>query len=301
MPFSKIAEGPQPEGRPPHHPGQKISLNATTPSEASLAFDQAALPGRPLLHHVSGTTTPIASPEPLPSRTPDLWEPLPTQPLPVPPHHPADLPSPELEDRPDLSINLVADALPPTDVLLPAAPIVKTTHNLRLPSFESLGIANPHPDRIAASLAGAALPSLGAGPLSQPEDPLHARSPLLAHARPFSGASDSAPRSPESARPRLEHRISVVTPPAEPGSVNWGSFVNVWAAGIGSPPTSGSGASPNFDTISTTSASGPAARDPLSVTDLSDALGMAAWIETVKGLLSKRPLRTAACCTRKAD
>lgn len=286
MPFSKIAEAPQPEGRLPH-PGQKISLDTPTPSERPLLFDDAALPHRPLLHHVS-ETPPVASPESLCPPTPDPWGPLPTQPLPAPPHHPAELPSPNLEDLLDLGPNFAASVLPPTNVSLPPTHIVKTAHNLRLPSFEALGIANPHPDRITGPLASATLPSLGAGPLSKPEDPLHALSPLLAHSRPFSRAGDSAPRSPEAARPRLERRISVVTPPAEPGTVNWGSFVNVWAAGVGSPPTTGSGASPNLDTIPT-SASGPAARDPLSLADLSDALGMAAWIETIKGLISKRP------------
>jgi hypothetical protein len=183
--------------------------------------------------------------------------------------------------------------LPPlVDVSLPSSTVIKTPLNLRLPPFDVLGIANPHPDRISQHPSHPFEP-IGAGPLSKPEDPLHALSPPLARPQQSSGGKEPAARSPEAPRAHIDQQIPTVTPPAEPGTFNWGSFINVRTAGVNSPPRSDPGVSPSINnTIASSASAGPASTppDPLSVADLNDALGMAAWVETVKAIISKTPL-----------
>lgn len=216
-----------------------------------------------------------------------LLEPTISQPFPLPSNSPHPLPTPLHEDRPDLSRDFAGSALPPTDVSLPTPPIVKNTHNLRLPSFDVLGIAAPHPDRIALRSKHSFSP-LGAGPLSKPEDPLHALSPPLAQPQQFGGVDEPSPASPKATRAQVQHVVPIATPPTEPGAFNWGSFVNVKTVGWGSPPSSDPGVSPNIHTAVSAFPPAPASTtNPLSVVALSDALGMAAWVERVKDIISK--------------
>lgn len=218
---------------------------------------------------------------------PSSLEPNTSDPFPLPSRAPKPLSTPVREDRPvDLRLHFAGSAaLPSTDVSLPTPPILKTAHNLRLPSFDVLGIAAPHPDRIALQSFNS-FSSLGAGPLSKPEDPLHALSPPLARPQKFGGVNEPSPTSPETTRSKVEHLIPIVTPPSEPGTFSWGSFVNVRTAGVGSPPSSDPGVSPSINTIASATSPGPVAVDDLSVVELSDALGMAVWIEKVKEILS---------------
>ncbi|KAF2020144.1 hypothetical protein BU24DRAFT_431684 [Aaosphaeria arxii CBS 175.79] len=182
-----------------------------------------------------------------------------------------------------------------TDVSPATCPLITTKSlNLRLPSFDLLGIAAPHPDRIAVHSPSSFSP-LGAGPLSKPEDPLHALSPSLIEPErqlpQIDGTVDSSPPSPEAARAKVQRLVPVVTPPnEEPGTFNWGSFVNVGTAAVGSPPNSEPGVSPGTNITSLSAVTAETAEtavpDPLSVTDLSDALGMAAWIESIRQILT---------------
>ncbi len=63
-----------------------------------------------------------------------------------------------------------ADALP-GDHSLPTPPLPRKPHNLRLPSFDMLGIAVPHPDQFSSNLDKVALQALGAPtPVSRADD-----------------------------------------------------------------------------------------------------------------------------------
>ncbi|KAF2119480.1 hypothetical protein BDV96DRAFT_346700 [Lophiotrema nucula] len=191
------------------------------------------------------------------------------------------------EHRLDLDLSFAASALPSTDVSLPTPPIAKTTHNLRLPSFNVLGIAAPHPDRIQLQRSAPSFSSLGAGPLSKPDDPLHADSPPLSRPHQFGGVGEPAASSPVASRSQIEHLIPTVTPPNEPGTFNWGSFVNVKTAGVGSPPSSDPGVSPSLIIAARTSSPLPTegAQVPTAA-DLDSAIGMAAWVAEVKDTIT---------------
>ncbi|KAF2748295.1 hypothetical protein M011DRAFT_441591 [Sporormia fimetaria CBS 119925] len=252
----------------------KTSLSASSPALPSP--DERGGPDHPVHHGLA--PTPLTD-----NYSPLCDSNIAAQPFPNPTTDPHTLPTPLQERRLDFTLNFPSSALPPTDVSLPSPHIVKAAHNLRLPSFDLLGIANPHPDRFVAARSNNPFSPLGAGPLSNPEDPLHALSPPAACPQQFGGVDNHPPTSPEAARHLIEHRIHVDTPPSEPGTLNWGSFVNIRTVGLGSPPRSDPAASPSLNTVGTSS-SGPtsATNNTMSVADLGDALTMAAWMETVK-------------------
>lgn len=207
------------------------------------------------------------------------------QPLPLPL---AETPIQIHEDRPQFDLDF-ADALPSTNVSLPTPTVIKTSHNLRLPSFDVLGIAAPHPDRIPLDLHQSFSSSaLGAGPLSKPEDPLHALSPPLdrdsqANTAATPLATDS---SPKAARARVEHVVPTFTPPAESGSFHWGALVSVRPAALGSPPSSDPGVSPNLNLTASATAPGQAPIIVPTVAEFDDAVRMAAWVQEAKDSIS---------------
>ncbi|KNG50998.1 hypothetical protein TW65_71827 [Stemphylium lycopersici] len=205
------------------------------------------------------------------------------QPFPLPSAIPQPLRTPITEDRPHLDLAL---NLPASSPLLPTQTVLKTTHNLRLPSFDVLGIAAPHPDRILLR-TGLPFSPLGAGPLSKPEDPLHALSPPLDNYKHAAGDTHTPVTSPEAASAHVERLVPTHTPPSdsEPGTISWRSFVNNCAAGLGSPPNSDPGVSPSLN--KTASASAPV-QAPIIVpthNDSDDTLRMAAWIEEAKNAI----------------
>ncbi|KAF2873911.1 hypothetical protein BDV95DRAFT_489804 [Massariosphaeria phaeospora] len=209
---------------------------------------------------------------------PSLLEHCVTQPFPLPVASAPALTTPIDETRPDLSLSFAGSVLPPTDVSLPTLPVDRAALNLRLPSFDLLGIAAPHPDRIPLRSTHS-FSSLGAGPLSKPEDPLHALSPPIG--RPYQRAGVERPpfASPQAARTQVEH----LTPPTEPGTFSWGSFVNVRTAGLGSPPSSDPGLSPNLNV--TGSASSPATMVPTD-NEVSAEVGIVPWVQKVKEIIT---------------
>ncbi|KAL5382916.1 hypothetical protein DPSP01_006188 [Paraphaeosphaeria sporulosa] len=207
---------------------------------------------------------------------PALLEPSLASPFPLPAPAPLDIPSPLREAQPDLSLNFAASVVP-SDVSLPTPPIARTSHSLRLPSFDVLGIGAPHPDR--PRLYSIPSFSVGAGPLSKPEDPLHVLSPRVCQ---LDGADDHLPSTkPRPAKATLDRIVPVVTPPTEPGAFNWGSFVHVKTAALGSPPSSDPGQSPNLATVASASSIASAPIVVPTVVEASGALGMAAWTQKV--------------------
>ncbi|CAI6342178.1 unnamed protein product [Periconia digitata] len=263
------------------------SLEATTSSSSSSSPLHLRPRGLPTAtqDHSPHDLDAFASPPP-PNRDPPLPQPFPS---PLPATDPRDLPTPLLESGPDLSLSFAGTILPSNHVPLPTPPAVKTSPNLRLPSFDLLGIAAPHPDRKSfdASLSFA---SLGAGPLSKPEDPLHALSPPLARI-PHLDAPHDFPSPPvataKPARGDLHHPVPVVTPPTESGTLNWGSFVNVRPAGLGSPPSSEPGVSPDLTNTASASSLGPSSNVIVPIMqEVDGALGMASCIQQIKELLA---------------
>jgi hypothetical protein len=206
------------------------------------------------------------------------------QPLPLPS---AETPFQIHEDRQQFDLNF-ADALPSTNVSLPTPTVVKTAHNLRLPSFDVLGIAAPHPDRFSYRPSHSFSPSaLGAGPLSKPEDPLHALSPPLDHPSQVDTTAEPPIPCPRDSRAQVERIISTFTPPSEPGTFHWGPLVSVRPVGLGSPPSSDPGVSPNLNVTASATAPGRAPIIVPTSAAISDAVRMAVWIEEAKNTISR--------------
>ncbi|KAF2438021.1 hypothetical protein P171DRAFT_372554 [Karstenula rhodostoma CBS 690.94] len=212
-----------------------------------------------------------------------LLEPSLVSPFPLPAPAPPDLPSPLRETQPDLRLDFAASVVPASHVSLPTPPIARTSHSLRLPSFDVLGISAPHPDR--PRLHSIPSFSVGAGPLSKPEDPLHVLSPRMYQ---LDGAADHLPStSPRPHKAHLGRIVPVVTPPAESGAFNWGTFVNVKTTALGSPPSSDPGQSPNLATVASAPSLAPAPIVVPTVVEASGPLGMAAWTQKITETLSK--------------
>ncbi|KAE8847409.1 hypothetical protein HRS9122_04316 [Pyrenophora teres f. teres] len=205
------------------------------------------------------------------------------QPYPQPSDLPQPLETPTLEHRPDLDLAL---SLPPGNASLPTSTVLRTAHNLRLPSFDQLGIAAPHPDRISLQTDQSFSP-LGAGPLSKPEDPLHALSPPLGLFEHHDSDIHAPDITLKAAKAGLGHLVSTHTPPSEPGTISWGSFVNVRTTELASPPSSDPGVSPNLSLTATATATAPVQAPIIVPThdDFTDALRMETWIDDVKSTI----------------
>ncbi|KAH3909773.1 hypothetical protein HBH56_152080 [Parastagonospora nodorum] len=207
------------------------------------------------------------------------------QPLPLPC---AQTPFQIHEDRQQFDL-VFADALPSTNISLPSPTVIKTAHNLRLPSFDVLGIAAPHPDRIPYQFSHSFSPTaLGAGPLSKPEDPLHALSPPLEHPPQADTAAESLVSSPKAARAQVDRIISTFTPPSEPGTFHWGPLLTVRPAEIGSPPSSDPGASPNLTLTASAAAPGQAPIIVPTPAEFGDAMSISVWVEEAKNTIIER-------------
>jgi hypothetical protein len=249
-----------------------VSSSLTMPDEDDDDVD-AYLAG-PAVHRNDST------PALLSQHPPRFQDPLqPLQPFPLPAASPRPLPTPDESGPGLLNLDFAPSILP--DPSLPTPSIAKV-HNLRLPSFETLGIAAPHPDRFPLH-SQYSFSSLGAGPLSKPEDPLHALSPL-GRLPQLDGADDAIASTPAPAKAHIEQLVPVVTPPSEPGMLNWGAFVNVRTAGVGSPPSSDLGVSPNLTT--TANAVQASGHIVPMIVEMSDVIGRAPWIEEIKEVIS---------------
>jgi hypothetical protein len=264
----------------PNPPAHVVDqLHAPTGSPSSLC--EPLQPATPLTPDQYVTAGPCSGPL-VPTDSSSLLDAALPQPFPLPSALPQPLSTPITEDRPhvDLTLNL-----PPSSSLsLPPPTAARSKHNLRLPSFHVLGIAAPHPDRI---LAQPDLPfsPLGAGPLSKPEDPLHALSPLPHNSTLTDGALHTPLTSPKAAASHVGPSLSTHTPPSDsdPTTINWGSFMNTRTVGLGSPPNSDPGVSPSPN-LPVRQSAPPQAQIivPTHNPPQDGILGMAAWIEMAK-------------------
>lgn len=161
----------------------------------------------------------------------------------------SETPSPLHETLPDFGLSsVVASVVPSNPAGLPPPPIAKAGRNLRLPSFDLLGIAAPHPDRIAANVHQPT-PFVGAGPLSRPDDPLHLlKSPFseessaelpvtespsqqLIHPHSESYPSTSPHNVPPSHKSIRQYNLT--TPPDNNGKLDWSTSARIKAATVG--------------------------------------------------------------------
>lgn len=199
----------------------------------------------------------------------------------------AETPIQLYDDRRQLELDF-AGALPSTDVSLPTPTLIKTAHALRLPSFDELGIAVPHPDRFPLqSQYSFSSSAFGAGPLSKPEDPLHALSPPLDHCFEVAKAAEPLMTSPRADRSQAERVIPTFTPPSDPGTFHWGAVLSARPGVLGSPPSSEPGVSPNLTVTASATAPGQAPIIVPTSAEVSDALSMSAWVEEAKGTISE--------------
>lgn len=119
------------------------------------------------------------------------------------------------------------------------ASIAPAKHGLRLPSFEALGIAAPHPDRKPSDPNETAF--VGSGPLSKPGDPLHLLSPTLGEPAAITRTTPSHPDNPplpsaDAAQKQLTHYVPTFTPPNDSGSLRWtDTYANVTTSAMESP------------------------------------------------------------------
>jgi hypothetical protein len=134
--------------------------------------------------------------------------------------------TPLREGLPDLGIASIVGSILPPEAALPTPPVARPSHELRLPSFEMLGIAAPHPDRIGSNVTQTT-PWIGVGPLSQPSDPLHLQSNAAAGGHAVvTTAVESTPGSLSPAHLLPGHRsiqqyIVTHTPPDDSGKMDW--------------------------------------------------------------------------------
>ncbi|KAK5125976.1 hypothetical protein LTR85_011331 [Meristemomyces frigidus] len=201
---------------------------------------------------------------------------------------PIDAPQPDMN-------TIVGGALAPVHTIPPRRPRQRTGHGLRLPSFEALGIAAPHPDRFGhQSLDGAlsdssrettrlypredvdlfgVLSRLGGGGGGGQLDPSIDSEPLKA-------GGGRAIQSP------VHHYVTMLTPPAESGDHLWNSMATVSSAPMDSPATDPGHVAPSAASAQASPGASASGTEPLITVD-SDAVDEAnGWVEgAVQALL----------------
>ncbi|KAK4974048.1 hypothetical protein LTR66_011110 [Elasticomyces elasticus] len=174
--------------------------------------------------------------------------------------------TPEQELQRPLGLDAIVGAsVAPTDFPLPTPPISKVGPSLRLPSFDSLGIAAPYSNRFTQAdqcappgIAGALpsqcidLPS-ACGPTSHVSCPLE----IDDYGSPHAFARSPGTVRAKVTRPPLQRYVSTLTPPHESDTIDWSSIARVTTAAMDSPSTDAgaalSGPEVSLDTVEATS------------------------------------------------
>ena len=136
---------------------------------------------------------------------------------------------PEFSQAGDMNL-IVGGALAPMSDSIPQRPLAKSGPGLRLPSFEAMGIASPHPDNIGLPGADTAAANLARErilglTLRSRSDPGRIEGTTLL-TPDIGGASDihqlPSPKSSSHPQPTpLHHYVHTLTPPAETGDPSW--------------------------------------------------------------------------------
>lgn len=146
----------------------------------------------------------------------------------IPPYLVPMLPTPDHETAPERSTATIEGRSLEIDDSIPATQSSpKAPSNLRLPSFQMLGIAAPHPNDYPVDLDCSVLP-VDVGPISAPNDPLRtANAVQVVRNTPLNSFVPRLPGSPVSAEQHspaqkaVRHYILTQTPPDDNGVMNW--------------------------------------------------------------------------------
>lgn len=145
--------------------------------------------------------------------------------------------------QPDMNI-IVGGALAPVHTALPDHPQPKAGPSLRLPSFEALGIATPHPDRFGQSGLDGALTEPPRESMKEYLGTTVEDFELIDIFDRLGGGQSSphADAGPSKASGRavqgpFHHFVATLTPPAEGGDMDWQSIAKVSTAAMPSPST----------------------------------------------------------------
>ncbi|EMD00669.1 hypothetical protein BAUCODRAFT_60933 [Baudoinia panamericana UAMH 10762] len=141
---------------------------------------------------------------------------------------------------------LVGGALAPVHTIPPPRPQQKAGPGLRLPSFEALGIAAPHPDRYGHQLLDSALDAThpGVDMVGMVESMSHADSELLDACRDLQlslvhdiGILEPPKLGGRAVQSPVHQFISTLTPPAETGELTWSNMPAMTSIPMESPST----------------------------------------------------------------
>lgn len=211
--------------------------------------------------------------------------------------------TPYQQVQPDLAFaSLLSSASPPETQQTSMAAALAARQGLRLPSFEALGIAAPHPDRKPTSGENLVI---GAGPLSKPGDPLHLLSPCELSSATVEGPlprRDSPPLPSADATTRsITHYVSTLTPPDETVRPKWPeSYPNVTSAAMESPAHSNPEQNtPNVGHVGGTGTSSSSQNPPNTISPGFEALesGIGGrWLDSAVQTLRMSCSRYASFC-----
>lgn len=125
----------------------------------------------------------------------------------------------------------------------------KAGPRMRLPSFEALGIAAPHPDRVCQQDLDGTLYGTPQEHMKEPPGQVSEDADLTdLFARLGGGKLNSSGAPPQKIGGRatntpVQHYVATLTPPADAGTVSWGSVPTISSAPIDFPTTDQDGSS----------------------------------------------------------
>lgn len=173
------------------------------------------------------------------SLLPEVAAALPTQPGDV--SFEPILTPPLIGDMPEPDMNtIVGGALAPVHLTPPIPPQQKSDHGLRLPSFEALGIAAPHPDRFGSpSLDGALADPLRDTMRVCPrgDADLYDAFSRLGGGGQLDPVIDGKASGGRAIQSPVHQYVNVLTPPADSGDSLWKSMATLSSGTMDSPGT----------------------------------------------------------------
>ena len=159
--------------------------------------------------------------------------------------------TPLTNDMPEQSMDMIVGGalapVPTSASRLSLPPTIRSTGpGLRLPSFERLGIAAPHPDRVRGGSLDSAIARTATEPMLDSLSGPHTDSDLI---RSFDNMRSTVSKRGEPSfnpplkgsgraiRSPIHHFVDMLTPPADTGDINWNTTTPVQNAALDSPST----------------------------------------------------------------
>ncbi|KAK3072348.1 hypothetical protein LTR53_006998 [Teratosphaeriaceae sp. CCFEE 6253] len=226
------------------------------------------------------------------SLVPDAANILPAEPTAIT-SRPQPLMTPPSDPRthPDLNM-IVGGALAPVNTTVMEHPRRRLSAGLRLPSFEALGIASPHPDRFGQQLLDGATTDISRGAKLETlrsGNGLDALASMRLHTaggapniEPLRTGGLGAVQSP------LQQYITILTPPADVGDSSW--LANATMSSLSADPSDLAMLTPSVDAGAAAGALGASGQSTLA--PLSPPQTATQWIDGAMGALLEN-LRTA--------